>query len=156
MIKMELSVNQPFTISEGFEQIEEIFGAVSDNFSLKNEYLKQITSEKNQKKVLPYLIKGLSNLDNKVRIWVINALRIIKDPCAIKPLSILYENSNSFIRRTIMEALLEIGSPKLTPIFIEGLNDSDVGVRRYAATGLGESKVYSLIYLTLIRELDVM
>ncbi|MHA1381411.1 MAG: HEAT repeat domain-containing protein [Candidatus Helarchaeota archaeon] len=136
---MELSTNKSIRISENFENIINIYGTC--DFNLKKEYLKYVTSEKNQKKALPYLIRGLNNSDNKIRIWVINSLRLIKDPSTITLLISLYKNSNSIIRRNAMEALLEFSNPKAISIFIKALNDTDVGVRRYAAAGLGELKV---------------
>ncbi|MHA1300227.1 MAG: HEAT repeat domain-containing protein [Candidatus Helarchaeota archaeon] len=135
---MGLSIDKTFRISENFENIINIYG--TNNFNLKKEYLKYLTSEENQKKALPFLINGLNNFNNKIRIWVINSLRIIKDPTTIAPLISLYRDSNSLIRRNVMEALLEFSDPKTTSIFIEALNDTDVGVRRYAAAGLGELK----------------
>ncbi|MBD3191564.1 MAG: hypothetical protein GF308_13025 [Candidatus Heimdallarchaeota archaeon] len=94
------------------------------------------------KEAVEPLIAALENNDGEVREHAVDALGLIGDPCAIKPLiKRLKEDPEDWVRGQAADALGLIGDPQALEPLIETLrNDVGIGVSMKTAKALGRLK----------------
>jgi len=84
------------------------------------------------------LIRTLKNRHKDVRLGVIEALSVIRDPRSIDPLAAALKDGNSEVRWQAALALGEIGDPRANAPLTEALQDENKYVRYGAAVSLGK------------------
>ncbi|MFX1453455.1 MAG: HEAT repeat domain-containing protein, partial [Promethearchaeota archaeon] len=140
---MDIISQKPVIDKLNLQYVINLFG--NDDYYLKKDILRNITTDQNKKIVIPYLIDALKHPNHKIRTWAIIALGIIKDPLTIEVLISTYYDKNPKVRRVLIETLLLFEDPRVIPVLIKALEDEDIAVRRYAAEGLGDFKVVDAV-----------
>lgn len=90
---------------------------------------------KSGKKNIPILIEKLA--DPATRFMAVQALSQIHSEDTIAPLLEVVEDENVMVRTTAIAALHSYPAPEIIPVFIKGLLDVAVSVRRESVIGLG-------------------
>jgi len=86
------------------------------------------------------ILKALRDGDGYVRKSVADALGMVRDPRAVKPLIDVLADEDSEVRRSAAYALGKLQDPRAVEPLIAALQDKDWGVRGWAADALGNLK----------------